>query len=198
MVLMKEDTKKNLWRLFYWLNWLVIFGFWYSHSGQQLSDWTGALVSLGRIAGLAAAFMILVQFFLVGRNPLLEKVFGLDRLTKIHHSHGQWALILLLLHPLLITYGYSRTTGVNYGTQFWTFLTEYDHIWLAAIGLLLFITVAVTSIIFARRHYRYEAWYVVHLLVYAAIFVSFWHQINLGQDLLVNNIFYLYWLVLYA
>src|SRR3989338_1646367 len=108
----KIKQQRAFWYFLYSANWLVIFWFWWQGSGEFISQ-SPALVAiaLGRLAGLAAAYMILLQFFFMGRMPWLERVFGLDKLSRIHHTNGQRGLMLLLFHPVLLTFGYAALTG---------------------------------------------------------------------------------------
>lgn len=193
------NYKRTVWHIALWANWALILGFWWNGSGDMMNQGaTSVAVALGRLAGLSAAYMILLQFFFMGRTPWLERVFGLDKLSRIHHTNGKWGLIMLLMHPLLLTWGYGKLSGATFKNQFVSFLTEYEHVWLAGISLMLFIIVVGSSLYIVRKKLRYEAWYFVHLFAYLAVFSSFFHQIKLGTTLLSSNIFYMYWLALYT
>lgn len=192
------DRRKIFWLGIYLANWGIIFYYWFYGSGSLL--WAGKyefLISFGRIAGLGAAYMILLQFFLMGRMLWLEGVFGLDKLSRVHHKNGKWGMVLLLIHPVFLVFGYSGLSGFGLWDQFVSFLVSYEHVNWAFLGAGLFFAVIATSIYIVRRHMSYEFWYVVHLLAYAAVFFSFWHQISIGETLLGSNLFYWYWITLY-
>lgn len=196
---MKKITAiKTLWRAVFWANWIVIFSFWWYGSGQLLLGSLGnVLISLGRLAGLAAGYLILLQFFLMGRNPLLERFFGLDRLSRIHQRHGKWAMVVLLFHPVLLTFGYSLISKTSFLHQFASFFFEYEHVALAVIGFVLFLIVVAISLSIIRLRLRYETWYLTHIFVYLAIGFTFLHQFEVGTDLVISKFFYGYWIVLY-
>ena len=191
-------SKKIFWHTLLWFNWGIIFWFWFwgakNLNFNNLADLT---IIFGRLSGLAAAYMILLQFFFMGRTPFLERVFGLDKLAKIHKKNGKWGFYFLILHPILLTWGYSRLAQISLTDQFLDFFTHYPHVYLATIGLILFIIVIAASIKISRSRLRYEWWYFVHLTAYLAVFFSFWHQIRVGTDLLSSQIFYWYWIALY-
>lgn len=190
---------KNIWKIIYYLNWAVIFGFWGSNLGGVFEGGAvGILAAFGRLAGLVAAYMILLQFFFMGRTPYLERVFGLDKLSRIHHTNGQWGFLFLILHPILLIWAGKDFLGNSFFAQTKLVLMSSWQMMLAGAGLLLFITVVVTSINISRRRLKYESWYFVHLLAYLAVFGSFWHQIAIGTDLLSSQVFYWYWIGLYA
>lgn len=190
---------KTTWKLIYWANWIVIIGFWWSNSDGIFSG--GAISSLsafGRLAGLVAAYMILLQFFFMGRTPYLERVFGLDKLSRIHHTNGQWGILFLIFHPVLLIWAGKDFMGNSFFAQTKLVLTSSIEMTLAGVGFLLFCIVVGSSIYIARKRLKYESWYFVHLFAYLAVFGSFWHQIRLGTDLLASRVFYWYWIGLYA
>jgi len=192
-------NKKNIWKLFYLFNWAVIAFFWFKSSGYLFSEGPSSmLIAFGRLAGFVGAYMILLQFFLMGRMPWLEGVFGLDVLSRVHQANGKWGIVFLILHGPLLSLGYSGVSGVSVWAQFLDFIQNYDDVFEALIGLILFLVVVVTSLYIVRSRVRYEAWYAVHLIAYLAVFFSFGHQIEVGSSLTESSVFYLYWVGLYA
>jgi predicted ferric reductase len=157
-----------------------------------------AAIAFGRLTGLLAGGAVLLQFSLIGRAPWIERTFGLDKLVRLHHINGQLAGIFLLLHPVLLTLGYASLAGVSLLSQLADFLFNYQYVLWAGIGWLLFLIVIPSSIAIVRRRLRYESWYFVHLLVYLAVFLSLWHPLFVGTDLIASRVFYLYWIALYT
>ncbi len=139
----------------------------------------------------------MLQFFFMGRMPWLERVFGLDALSRIHRANGKRAFWFLVAHPILIIAGYSLNTGLSFWGQYLELFTQFPHIRLATLGSVLFLIVYGTSVYTVVLRLKYESWYFVHLTAYLAVFASFWHQFSLGTDLLDNRIFYGYWVALY-
>src|SRR6185503_14423148 len=156
---MDLKTKRLIWYLIYYANWAIILGFWWHGSGNTfMSGGSLTLLALGRLAGLAAAHFILVQVFLMGRTPWLERVFGLDRLSRMHHKNGRWAIIILLFHPTLLTLSYSKLADISLWSQFTSFLFDYEDVMSAFIAFILFIIVVLTSITISRSRLKYENW----------------------------------------
>lgn len=152
---------------------------------------------LGKLLGLLGGYMILLQFFFMGRLPFLERVFGLDTLSRYHQRNGRWGIVLILLHPVFLTLGYASLADVGLWAQFLDFLSNYEDVSKALVGLVLFSTVVATSLVLVRSRLKYEFWYLVHLLAYLAVFFSYQHQFKVGSDLLASRFFYGYWTVLY-
>ncbi|HYE59807.1 MAG TPA: ferredoxin reductase family protein [Candidatus Kapabacteria bacterium] len=191
--------KKLVWNILLWANWAIIVLFWWNGASALFSaGFSSIVIAFGRLAGLVAAYMILLQFFFMGRTPWLERVFGLDRLSRIHQTNGRWGFLFLMLHPILLVWGNSIQSGVGPITQLMSFFTDYEHVALAMFGLLLFIIVVASSIYIVRRKLRYETWYFVHLLTYLAVFFSYRHQVEIGGTLLSSRLFYGYWILLYT
>jgi len=192
------NAKKSIWHILLWGNWTVILFYWLQGSGALLTkDIYSIAVALGRFAGLAAAMAVLTQFFFMGRMPFLERVFGLDKLSRIHHRNGNIAFFLILFHPLLLVVGYSSFTGFSWQAQFWAMISSTWQMAFAGVAFALFLFVVIASLTIVMKRLRYELWYFIHLAVYLAIFGSFWHQL-FGTDLVANKIFYGYWIALYA
>ncbi|HSH55444.1 MAG TPA: ferric reductase-like transmembrane domain-containing protein, partial [Candidatus Limnocylindrales bacterium] len=166
------------------LNLGIIFYIWTTSSLSLLSGGVGGvLLALGRLVGLLVAYFALVQFMLLGRVLWIERPFGLDRLALVHRYNGYATFFALLLHSSLIVLAYSINSGTNYFQQYLVLIQQFPYVWMAVIAQFLFILVVATSAYIVRRHLKFETWYWVHLLVYAAIVLAFFHQFALGGSL---------------
>ena len=68
---------------------------------QEMGSGTGAaLTSLGRLAGLAASDLLLLQVVAMARIPWVERPVGQDRLARWHRIGGFSSFSLLLAHVL--------------------------------------------------------------------------------------------------
>jgi predicted ferric reductase len=123
---------------------------------------------LGIIAGLVGSNAVMIMLLLVARLPVLDAVFGTDRVLAAHRWLGKPALILLLAHAALLIWGYGLELGRNPVEQVLAMLGTMADMPQAFIALGLFVIVVVTSLVVVRRHERYETWYLVHLITYAA------------------------------
>src|SRR5579875_1095110 len=177
----------------------VMIWLWLRDGGltSQLSTLSGALTSAGRITGLVGAYMALVQVLLLARLPPLERRVGLDRLTVWHRINGKLVIYLVLAHVVLITIGYAGTIHTGWLTEFSDFLSSYPGMITATIGTALMIVVVISSLVIARRRLPYEAWYGVHLTVYAGIYLAYLHQIPSGNEFLSTTVQSDWWLSLY-
>lgn len=186
--------------LFLWAaNLAVVLLIWVVTSFSLLGTGiNGILLSFGRLAGLLAAYFALVQFMLMGRILWLERPFGLDRLAGFHRLNGYATFMALLIHPPLIVASYNIGSEDSLFAQYVSLIRELPYVWMAFISQILFIAVVVSSIYIIRKHLKFETWYWVHLMVYAAIVLAFFHQFAVGGSFLEADWARKYWYGLYA
>ena len=88
---------------------LLLVTYWWAAGGgiTDLGSWAEGLVSTGRLTGLLASVLLLVQVLLMARVPVLERAYGQDRLARLHRLVGFSSFTLMLAHIGLITWGYA-------------------------------------------------------------------------------------------
>lgn len=157
----------------------VALAFWDESLGALRAP-GGWFMLAGRLAALTGTYLLLVMVVLMSRVPWLERSVGQDRLAQWHRRIGGWPILLIGLHVVLVTWGYAKSSSVSFLEQLWTFIRHYPDI-LQAIGALILLGAAgATSAKIARRHLRYETWWMVHLSLYLALGLAFFHQIRIG------------------
>jgi ferredoxin-NADP reductase/DMSO/TMAO reductase YedYZ heme-binding membrane subunit len=153
-----------------------------AESSGSLGAAGGVATALGRLAGLLAAYAMVVVVVLVARLPPLERAIGQDRLVGWHRRLGPWPLYLLVAHGVLITVGYAQAAHDGLLHQLGQLLWTYPGILASAAGAILLIAAGVTSYRLARRRLAYETWWSVHLYTYLALYLSFSHQVATGAS----------------
>ncbi len=193
---MTDRAKKRLLLGLLAANILVTGAFWWRGSSPLLEHGAASsvLIALGRLMGLALQLTLLVQLILISRLPLIEKPFGFDKLNRAHRTVGYVLLASIVLHPLLLVWGYSLGSGTDALTQFWEFWKTWPYVWLAAIALDLILLVGILSLPWIRRKLKYGVWHGTHLLAYLAVGLAFRHQFN-SEDLSAGWA-YRYWYAL--
>lgn len=157
-----------------------------------------ALTSAGRLTGLFGAYLLLIQILLLARIPAMQWIVGFDRLAALHRLNGKLSLSLILAHVGLITTGYALTDRLTVPQQLSVFLSSYPGMMAALVGTILLVLVVVTSLVIVRRRLRYEAWYLVHLMAYLGVFLTWFHQIPTGKELVTNPVAAAFWTGLYV
>jgi predicted ferric reductase len=177
----------------------VVLWLWLHGGGVSIvHDSTALWTSLGRLTGLEAAYLALLQIVLLLRMPWLEQLVGFDRLTRWHRANGQACILLVVAHAVLITAGYAGMDQIGFVSEFKTLLSSYPGMVAATVGTGLMVFVGVSSLVIARRRLPYELWYGIHLTIYAGIGLGYLHQIPTGNDLTVNPVQADYWIALYC
>lgn len=179
-------------------NAVAITWLWWHNGGISSVHSAGDVAtSVGRLTGLQSAYLALLQVILVGRLPWLDRMVGFDTLTQWHRLNGKLCLYLVLAHVVFITIGYASMDMIGIPAEVQRLMSSYPGMVAATVGTVLMIGVVVTSLVILRRRLRYEAWYAVHLLVYAGIALAWVHQIPTGNELAVNQAASTYWTLLY-
>ena len=158
----------------------------------------GLLIAAGRLTGFTGAYLMLIMVLLIARLPWLERAVGQDRLVRWHRRIGPWPIWLIAAHIVLVTLGYAQLAKVGALRQLWTFITSYPDILAAAVGFGLLVLAGVTSVKIARRHLKYETWWIVHLYLYVALALAFAHQIVTGGVFIGHPLTRAVWIVVWA
>jgi len=179
-------------------NAVAVVGLWWRQGGvSEVHDIAGLLTSLGRVTGMVGALLALVQLVLLARMPVLDTL-ALDRVNGWHRWNGIACVALLVAHTVLITVGYALADEVGLGREIGDLLGDYSGVLIATIGLVLLVAAAVTSARAARRRLGRRAWHAVHLTVYAAVALSFSHQLATGHEFQRQPVARAYWWALYG
>lgn len=168
-----------------------------AESSGSLHATGGVLTALGRMAGLVAAYSMVVVVVLIARFPPLERAIGQDRLVAWHRTLGPYPLFLLAAHAILITLGYAEAAHDGALHQFWTLITTYQWMLPALAGGVLLIAAGVSSYKRARRRVAYETWWTVHLYTYLALLLSFDHQVATGASFVGHTTATFWWTALW-
>jgi len=182
-----------------WSSLLLVTYWWVADGGvQDLGAWDTGLTSTGRLTGLIASALLLVQVLLMARVPVLERAFGQDHLARIHRIVGFTSFDLLLAHLVLITWGYAAGRLSATPATLWELTVDYPGMLLAVGGTVALVMVVVTSVRAARRRLRYESWHLLHLYGYLGAGLALPHQLWTGQEFLTRPGATVFWWGLWA
>lgn len=190
----RESSGLALWALLVWVTSL-----WVLHGG--LHDLTGladGLTSLGRLTGLLASALLLVQVLLMARVPWVEQSWGQDRLARTHRLVGFASFNLMLGHIVLIVLGYAASSELGLWGTVWDLVANYPGMLLAVAGTAALVMVVVTSVKRARARLRYESWHLIHLYGYLGAGLALPHQLWTGRDFTASPVATWFWWTLYA
>jgi predicted ferric reductase len=183
----------------FWLVLVWVTSLWVSNGGiQDLGALGTGLTSLGRLTGLIASALLLVQVFLMARVPWFEQAWGQDALARTHRYVGFTSFNLLWAHIVLITLGYAAGSSAGLWGTIVSFVVDYPGMLLAVAGTVALCMVVVTSVKKARARLRYESWHLIHLYGYLGAGLALPHQLWTGQEFLRSTASTVFWWTLYA
>ncbi|MGS0685386.1 ferredoxin reductase family protein [Nakamurella sp. GG22] len=176
-----------------------VVALWFGGGGiDGFSGRGGWETEIGRLTGLIASYLLLIQVLLMARIPWLESIWGQDVLARQHRLVGFASFDLMLAHIVLIVLGYAAAADSGVLAEFWQLLTIYPGILLAAAGTVALIAVVVTSIRVARRSLRYESWHLIHLYAYLGVGLALPHQLWTGADFVGSPLATAFWWALWG
>ncbi|MGW3496729.1 ferredoxin reductase family protein [Streptomyces sp. NPDC001020] len=179
-----------------WAGAAAVMALWWQDTRSVVGA-AGWLTGAGRIAGLLCGYACAVLLGLMARVPLLERRIGSDRVARWHAMAGRYTVCLLVAHIVLILGGYAAQDRASLAHELVTVVLHYPEMLKATLGTIILFAVGITSARAVRRRVTHEFWYYVHLLTYAAIFLSFGHQLALGAEFSGNAFARAAWYALY-
>jgi predicted ferric reductase len=185
--------------VFVWFSMLFVVALWVGGGGVHDLGQTGTgLTSIGRLSGLVASDLLLIQVLLMARIPLVEKTYGQDELARRHRWVGFSSFNLMLVHVVAITLGYAATSPKGLWATIVDFVVNYPGMLLAVAGTVVLVGVTITSIRLARARLRYESWHLLHLYAYLGVGFALPHQLWTGKEFLTSTIATVFWWTLWA
>jgi len=128
------------------VNAVVIVWLWLHGGGvSRVHSSADVFTSLGRITGLVAVYLALIQVLLLARLPPVERLVGFDRLTVWHRLNGKACISLVVAHTVLITVGYAGSEQISVPREFSRLLSSYPGMVTATIGTVLMVGVVISS-----------------------------------------------------
>ena len=125
------------------------------------------LLRSGKLVGMVAAVLVVVQLVLVSRMGLLNRMVGMDRLVQLHRKNGMLIAVLAVAHPLFV-FGPEDIATIPISWEFWP----------EAVGasLLILIFYMTAGALFKRGlEFPFHLWMTAHriggFLVLVALFV---------------------------
>ena len=164
---------------------------------KDVTDLPSALKAISRLTSLIGTDLLLIHMLLVARVPWIDKFYGHDKATLAHKKLGKPVLYFIVAHFLASLIALAITEGKNILDELVYLVTSVEDMLTATLALALMILVVVTSLNFARRKMSYEAWYIVHVMSYAAVLLAVPHIFNTGSDIAGKPVQTIFWVTLY-
>jgi predicted ferric reductase len=190
----RDASAGALWAVLLWVTALWVQG----GGPGELGSLAGVLTSTGRLTGLIASALLLVQVLMMARVPWFEQAWGQDALARLHRTVGFTSFTLMWAHIVLITLGYAAASPQGLGGTVVDLVVDYPGMLLAVAGTTALCLVVATSVKRARVRLRYESWHLIHLYGYLGAGLALPHQLWTGQEFLTSTVSTVSWWGLYA
>ncbi|WP_238402637.1 ferric reductase-like transmembrane domain-containing protein [Cellulomonas sp. H30R-01] len=167
-----------------WATVVWVVGLWATGGGVGALAGSPAdvLGTIGRLSGLLASDLLLLQVLGMARIPWAERAFGQDRLARWHRWTGFTSFHLLLVHMATLVVSSALAAGTGVVREAWDMVTTLPGMLIATAGTALLVAVVTSSLRAARRRVRYESWHLLHLYAYLGVGLAVPHQLWTGTD----------------
>ncbi|MGR6321330.1 ferredoxin reductase family protein [Micromonospora soli] len=161
----------------------TVLPWWLDTPAGSLAGTTDVLTAAGRITGLVAGYLLLVQVLMMSRLGVLERWVGGERLSRAHRDLGATLLVAVLAHVALLVVGYARIEEKSVLGEVGALLSDYEDMISAFLAAGIMVAVGCTAVRGVRRRLPYELWYHLHLTSYLALLLGYGHQFSNGAQL---------------
>jgi predicted ferric reductase len=165
---------------------------------SDISSPYALITSFSRLCALVGTYFAVLGIFLIARIPFVERGVGHDRLVTWHRKLAPYSLFLIGFHVFFIIFGFAGQDQIPLYKELWNMLTKFYWMWAALGGFILMILAGVTSYKKARAKMSYETWWIIHIYTYAAVALSFMHQVLNGSMFVGHPLNRWFWTALYV
>ena len=174
-----------------------VLPWWLGTPAGSLRTTAATVTAAGRITGLIAGYLLLVQVLMMSRLPVLERWIGGEQMARWHRDIGATLLVAVLAHVSLILVGYADLRNQSVLAEVGTLLGDYEDMVSAFVAAGIMVLVGFSSIRAIRRALPYELWHLLHLSSYLVLLLGFGHQFTHGAQLYKPGPVRTGWIALY-
>ncbi|WP_326563512.1 ferredoxin reductase family protein [Micromonospora peucetia] len=175
-----------------------VLPWWLDTPAASLRTTAATVTAAGRISGLIAGYLLLVQVLMMSRLPALERWAGGERIARWHRDVGATLLVAVLAHMSLILVGYAGLEDNSVLTEAGVLLRDHENMVAAFAAAGILMLVGLTSVRVIRTALPYELWHALHLSSYLVLLLGFGHQFSNGAQLFRPGPVRTFWIAMYA
>ncbi|MEH1098776.1 ferredoxin reductase family protein [Micromonospora sp. CPCC 205561] len=175
-----------------------VLPWWLDTPAGSLRSTAATVTAAGRITGLIAGYLLLVQVLMMSRLRVLEHWVGGERIARWHRDVGATLLVAVLAHVSLILVGYADLEDNSVLTEAGVLLRDHEDMVSAFAAAGILVLVGLTSVRAIRTALPYELWHALHLSSYAVLLLGFGHQFSNGAQLFRPGPVRTGWIAMYA
>lgn len=149
------------------------------HEINAPGGWT---LFLGSTTGLVGTYFAMLMVFMASRLPLLERALGRGGVMGWHKNLSVLAISFILAHAVLTTLAYAEISKTGFTHELGVLINTYPDMLTAFIALGLMLLIGLVSLPWLRQRLSRENWWLLHLLIYVSLVLSFAHELVLGPS----------------
>ena len=149
---------------------------------SELQGQGGLAMFIGSTTGLAGTYLALIMVVLASRMPALERMLGQGGVIHLHRRLAPWPIILISIHAVFLTVAYAEAAKRGVLGEVAVVVNTFPHLITATVALGIMVFIGLISIRQIRTHIPRENWWLIHLLMYLALILSFAHEVVLGPS----------------
>jgi predicted ferric reductase len=142
----------------------------------------GVAMFIGSTTGMAGTYLALLMVVLASRTPALERVLGQGGVMQWHKRLAPWPIVLISLHAVFLTLAYAEVAKKGVLGETAVIINTFPSMVTATVALGIMVGIGVISVRQVRERIPRENWWLLHLLMYAALFLAFAHELALGPS----------------
>ena len=153
----------------------------------------GLAMFIGSTTGMVGTYLALLMVIMASRVPALERMLGQHGVIHWHKMLAPWPISLISLHAVFLTLSYAEVAKRGVLKEVGVIVNTYPNMVSATVALGIMVVIGIISLRQIRTRIPRESWWLVHLLMYAALIVSFAHEVVLGPSFVGHPITQMAW-----
>ena len=142
----------------------------------------GVSMFIGSVTGIVGTYLALMMVLLASRMPALERMLGQGGVIHWHRRLAPWPIFLILTHAVFLTLSYAQAAQRGVWSEVGVIVNTFPNMVTATVALGIMVMIGVISIRQIRLRIPRENWWLIHLLMYVALVISFAHEVALGPS----------------
>lgn len=194
----KGGGARRLLTLAFWAGVAGCVAIWWFNTPAGSVDGAGAaLTEAGRVTGMVAGYVLLIQILLMTRVGWLDRILSANNIVLLHRDLGGMLVTVVLAHAASLIVGYSIMDGSSLWGETTNVLSTFPDMISAFVATGVLVGIGLLAIRRVRAVLPYEVWYRLHLTSYLVLILGYGHQFAAGRDLSQPGWARTMWLALY-
>ncbi|HVA52612.1 MAG TPA: ferredoxin reductase family protein [Acidimicrobiales bacterium] len=155
----------------------------------------GIAMFIGSTTGMIGTYLALLMVIMASRLPALERMLGQHGVIRWHRLLAPWPIALISVHAVFLTLSYAEVAKRGVLKEAGVIINTFPSMVSATVALGIMVGIGTISLRQIRTRIPRESWWLVHLLMYAALILSFAHELALGPSFVGHPLAKLFWTI---